>query len=168
MGPNLQFLSIALFLVGMALSLSFAIWKGAEPERIGAGVLLAGFLLQIIAYAVFPPRYFDVDAIALLADLIFLAGFGWLAINARRVWPIWAAAFQLLSIMSHFARFVEMDIEPYVYSVMKSLPTGLAIVLLSVGTIMHRRRLARRGSDPSWMAWSRMAGRRSGNWTSRR
>lgn len=154
MQPDFEYLSISVFYAALITGLLVALWKGGQPEKFGVLVLVAITVIQLSASALFPPRFDDVDPVALLTDTIALIGFGWIAIHARRVWPIWAAAFQLLSVASHFARYVQLGIEPMVYSILKSGPTGLAIILLIVGTLLHRRRVLKYGKDPSWMDWN--------------
>lgn len=151
MVPNFQYVSVVLFYVVMIATLVLAWAKGGAPERIGAGLVIATVLIQFVFHAFLPPRLATVDMVSLLVDSMMLVGFGWLAIKARRVWPIWATACQLVSVASHSARYFSVEIDPIVYADMKSAPTLLAIIALAIGTIIHDRRLKRFGSDPAWM-----------------
>ncbi len=118
--------------------------------------MVAGAIFEAVLHIFIPPRFVAIDFAGLSADLFLLGGFGWLALNARRIWPIWAAAFELLSLASHIARTIPVDIEPMAYSIMKSAPTGMAIITLAIGTFAHVRRVGRFGSDPSWMDWDNL------------
>ena len=134
---------LVVFYAVMAFALVFAWSKGGGAEKVGAGLLL-GFFLFRMALEPFVPSRFDVlNPLAFAQDLIGFAGFVWIELRARRYWPLLAAALQLLSLSAHFARVVQVAIDPRVYAVMKSLPTFLVFVLLAVGTASYRSRLRR-------------------------
>lgn len=155
-------LSVLLFWLIYIPSISVGLWKGAVPERIGAGTLCAIPALQFTWYASYPAAYEHVDPISLSVDLVGVVGFGFLALNAKRAWPIWACAFQLFSLAGHFARMVEISGHPAVYAWMKSSPTLLAAVSVLIGTLTHRRRLMSTGVDASWVDWKAINERRTG------
>lgn len=86
----------AVFVVCICL---FAFLKGDEPERIGAGAYIVGWLGSLVtqeALHMDSPQYgiltFDV------AMLAVLCGLAW---KSRRSWPVWAAALQLVAVMSN-------------------------------------------------------------------
>ncbi|AIT79421.1 hypothetical protein [Novosphingobium pentaromativorans] len=145
---------LAFFLL-LPLSLLLAVWKGGAPERYGALVIVAMAVIQRIAIVFVPSHFVSVDPAALVTDFVGLAGFGTLAVQARRIWPIWAASLQLLSVSAHFARWADIGVPPFVYALMRGSPTFLALAALLVGTILHIVRLKRHGADPSWQNWSR-------------
>lgn len=153
MPPDLQNFSVWLFYAIMVLAAVVAMAKGGAPERLGCAMILAALLFQFGLYALVPPRFAAVDLVSFPTDLLLLIGFGWLALRAKRMWPLWAAALQLISVTSHIARYIHIEINPMVYAYMKSAPTGLAIIALTIGTIGHMRRVKRFGSDPAWMDW---------------
>lgn len=139
----------ALFILSIFVALR---WGGA-PERIGAGIHLGLFITQGLLYLSLPPQYAQVDAISLLTDSLGLIAFGSLALSANRIWPLWAASLQLLSVMGHLARWIQLSIEPYVYVLLKSSPTGLSLAILLAGAILHQRRKSMVGHDHSWVVW---------------
>lgn len=152
------FLRLA-FLLALIPVPVFAVWKGGAPERWGAGVIVAMTLTQAASMWLHPSRYIAVDPGPLLTDLVGMAGFAVLALEARRVWPIWATSLQLLSLSAHFARWADIAIPPQVYAVMRSAPTFGALVAIFIGTVLHLHRMRRRGFDLSWQNWSRAMGR---------
>jgi len=87
-----------------------------------------------------------------IIDAVATASYGALSLYARRAWPIWATALQLLSLTSHFAEGIEPS-HPGIYFTMKSGPTLMVQVVLLLGTLFHQRRLRRFGRDPAWMGW---------------
>ena len=109
--------------------------------------------LLVLAAVVRPPRLDTIDPVAVIIDVLGSLSFGALSLYARRAWPIWATAFQILSLTSHFAQGVDPAKHPGIYVVMKSGPTFLVLVALLIGTIFHRRRLRAQGSDAAWMGW---------------
>lgn len=146
----------AYFLV-LVLSVVLALWKGGAPERMGALVIIAMAVVQAIVRYFSPSAFVRVDTNALISDFVGFVGFGYLAIEARRIWPLWAGALQLLSLSAHFARWADIGIPPLVYAVMRSGPTFGAAIVILIGTVLHLLRLRRLGSDPSWQNWSRSA-----------
>jgi hypothetical protein len=147
---------IAFFLL-LPLSLLLAIWKGGAPERYGALVIIVMAVVQRIAIAFIPSHFVAVDPASVITDGVGIVGFGVLAVQARRIWPIWAASFQLLSLSAHFARWADIHVPPFVYALMRGAPTFLALTALLLGTMLHMHRLRRRGDDPAWQDWSRTA-----------
>lgn len=137
-------------------SLIFGLWKGGLPERIGAGVLATIPLIQIGWYVLSPPRYDAVDPISFVVDFVGIVGFGYLALNAQRAWPIWACAFQLLSFAGHFARAIELSGHPVVYSWMKSTPTLAAALCVLIGTLNYRKVARRSSTVASWTDWDKV------------
>lgn len=146
---------LAFFLL-MPLSLVLALWKGGAPERYGALVIIAMAVFQRIAILFVPSHFVGVDPASLVSDAIGTIGFGVLAVQARRIWPIWAASLQLLSLSAHFARWAAIGVPPFVYALMRGTPTFVVLTALLLGTVLHMVRLRRRGSDPSWQNWSRV------------
>lgn len=150
--------AFAYFLI-LVLSIALALWKGGAPERIGAVVFILMAIVQAVVMQVLPSRFDRVDPDSLVTDLIGFFGFGYLAIEARRIWPIWATSLQVLSLSAHFARWADVAIPPLVYAIMRGAPTFGAAIAILLGTILHLRRLGRHGSDPSWQDWSQASAR---------
>lgn len=149
-------LQIAFFLL-LGLAVPLAIWKGGAPERSGAGIILFMWGLQLVGKLIVQPGFITVDYFPLVSDLIGFLAFGYLALEARRIWPVWATSLQILSLGAHFARWADISVYPMVYAIMRGAPTFGAIVAILVGTFLHMRRLRRSGSDPSWQTWCRFA-----------
>jgi hypothetical protein len=127
-----------------------AAWRfGGPPERAGAGILLAMVVVTYGGYGFLSPIFQNVDPVGLAVDLIGLAGFSWLGITSRKLWPLWAASLQLLSTGAHFIRALEIPVRAPVYYWMKGMPTLGVILLLIAATWLHRRRLRRSKLDSS-------------------
>ncbi len=139
--------------IGLLLALIIVLWKGGKPERIGGFVILAMAIWQFAADAFIPSRFENVDFDSLVSDLIGLAGFGYLALHARRLWPIVAASLQMLCVYAHIIRFASSGLEPMVYAVARGVPTGVAMLLMLGGTILHIQARRRGEIDPPWQDW---------------
>lgn len=139
----------ALFTV--ALGLAFVL--GGKPERVGAAIHLALFSFQGASYLILPTTFATVDLVSLATDCLGMLGFGWLALNANRFWPIWAASIQLLSISGHFARWIDLKIDPYAYVILTYYPTAAGLFVLITGVLVHHRRIRTLREDTPWVAW---------------
>lgn len=144
--------AIILFYALLVLSVSAALWKGGAPERTGAAIVITTLALEWVGRAFVPPDFNSIYPVAVIIDAVATASYGALSLYARRAWPIWATALQILSLTSHFAQGIEPS-HPGIYITMKSGPTLAVLVVLLLGTFFHRRRLRQFGRDPAWMGW---------------
>ena len=83
----------------------FAFLKGDDLERFGAGAFLLAWFATLLVQRdgdLYNPQYgmFAIDAFMLL----LFAGMAW---RSRATWPVWAAAFQLLAVMSHIMILID-------------------------------------------------------------
>jgi hypothetical protein len=138
---------MALVMLNLLLALSAAVFAyrfGGEPEQQGAKIVVAMLAINYLGMLGFSKRYATVDPISLMVDILGFLGFAAIGINSKRVWPLWASSFQLLSVGAHFIRAVELPIRPIVYAWMKSAPTWAVLLLLIGGTLINRPRASRR------------------------
>lgn len=95
--------------VGAAISvliLAFAFLKGDEPERIGGGAYLLGWFASLLVQD--DSRLHHTQWGLMAVDVLMLSVFAALAWKSRRAWPVWACAFQALTVMSHILTMVDM------------------------------------------------------------
>lgn len=81
------------------LTVTFAFWKGDEPERLGAAAYaMASLATTMIKGDALPnsPRW-GMMSIELVLLIVFI-GLVW---HSRRGWLVWAASFQALVVTSH-------------------------------------------------------------------
>ncbi len=119
----------AVFMVAVC---GFAMLKGDEPERLGAGAYLLGWFATLLIqndsnlYSI-PIGLFALDSIMLL---VFI-GLAW---KSRRAWPVWASGLQLLSVSSHILGLIEVRASlASFYAVMNLASYGI-LITLAVGT----------------------------------
>jgi len=121
--------------VGAGLTLlvvAFAFLKGDDPERIAAGGYVLSWLASLLIQGDGSVGGTQWGLMAI--DAVMLAVFIALAWKSERAWPVWAAAFQSLTVMSHILTLV--DIRPPVsafYAVINLASIGI-LVTIAVGT----------------------------------
>lgn len=131
-------------------TLLYAAFQGAAPERIGALIVASATIATIvvpkvgqITFARFEPNVFAVDLLMAIALIL-------LALRAQRYWPIWAAALQIDTVVSHFAMLFAPRVMPWGYAVAEIAWSYPIVILLAAGVARHQQRKHAYGNDPSW------------------
>ena len=153
-----QYLFFVIFIVAILGSA----WKGGEVERAAAALFLYGLWVQLTAHLITKPKFLEVDEISLLVDTIYVGSLVWIALFANRVWPFWAAAFQMWSFVFHLPRGLLPYLGETTYAYLKSGPTGLALVALCFGLMAHIARQSRNGRYRQWRGPVISAGQNNG------
>jgi len=144
------------FEVILALTVVFgsafvAVARGGAPERLAAGIIVCWILADVAYHLMFGPSGFErVDPVHLVLDGGELVAIVWLALRANRMWPLWAAAAQLICVSGHLALFIEPHGMRRAYWVMTQLPQYIQLTALVLGAVAHERRLQRIGPYRSW------------------
>ncbi len=125
----------------------YAVWRGGSPERLVAGMMSAAVVLTAAAGYFLSEKFRTVSASILMVDLALLGGLLLLAVRANRFWPMWVAAFQLVSIFVHLARGIDPTLLPEVYNRVLGKFAYPMVVLLIAGTRRHAQR------DPHEKDW---------------
>ena len=121
--------------IGAGLTLlvvAFAFLKGDDPERIAAGGYVLSWFASLLIQGDGSVTGTQWGLMAI--DAIMLAVFIALAWKSDRAWPVWTAALQSLTVMSHVLTLV--DIRPPVsafYAVINLASTGI-LLSIAVGT----------------------------------
>jgi hypothetical protein len=126
---------------------AYALARGGGPEKAGATVIAVSILLAWVT----PPltlRTIEFELVAV--DILWMIAFLALALKADRFWPLWIAAFQVITLAGHVVRLIEPDIAGRTYVFMVVVWSYPMILLIIVGTWRHQQRLARFGFDRSW------------------
>ena len=127
------------------------LWRGGGPERIVAVVLIGMIAVDRVAHVLlagYNPT--SLDQFHLVIDLAGFAALVAVALSARRYWPLWASSCQLISVFTHLAWLLKTPLPMQVYLVLDIAPSALISCAVILGTVLHRRRLARHGTDLSW------------------
>src|SRR5437870_13778580 len=97
MAPEV-FIMLALF----AAALAIAFRRGGPPERRTTIVITVWYGATLVYHAIAGPAGFDrIDPGDLLLDCAELVAITWVALRANRLWPLWAAAAQLICVSGH-------------------------------------------------------------------
>ena len=124
----------------MMLVSGWALWRGGTPEKRVAVANVAAWFLTPLTY--------DANASGLQwgvlgVDGLFLAYLVWLALTADRLWLLFAAAFQLLGVVTHVALAVDSGVPALPYRWGLVIWSYLVLASLAVGVVMHRAQPAR-------------------------
>lgn len=153
--------SIVAFYALFAGSVGYALFKGGAPERYGAIAHLVLMALEVTALQFVRETFATADPTSLVVDVLVLLAYGSIALHANRLWPLWAASLSLLSVLSHFARWVQVAIHPYAYVLLSTLPTAMSLLAMAIGTMNYHRRIKAGLPCPDWVDWRAIGRRRS-------
>lgn len=140
-----------------ALIMVFAWLKGDEPEKNVATILMIVYLLSLLRAIFVGAEAERIDFYGFSVDLLAFVWISTIALRAVRVWPIWAAALQLLAIFSHLVQLMKIDIDPIAYGIMRAGPSYFVWIVLLIGTLLHIQRLRSGDRRPSWRNWSQLS-----------
>jgi hypothetical protein len=119
----------AIFVVAICL---FAFWKGDEPERLAAGAYVLGWFASLLAQG--DGKVFQVQWGVFAIDVVMLVVLAALVWKSRRVWPVWAAACQLLVVTSHVLSIFDVRPSVSAFLTVVNLAGYGVLVALAVGT----------------------------------
>jgi hypothetical protein len=137
--------------------LVLAAWRwGAGPERACVAALVFMNLGELVYHGIFsrPALYATVDLVHLFLDVTVAAVFVGVALKANRLYPLWLAAFQLVSVISHFTREASAAVGKIPYALLMQAPYYLVILVLAAGIWLHARRMKLYGPYRSWRSSS--------------
>jgi hypothetical protein len=124
--------------------------RGGPPERLAAAIIISWIVADVSYHLVFGPSGFArVDPVHLVLDGGELVAIVWLALRANRMWPMWAAAAQMICVTGHIALFIEPGMRR-AYWAMTQLPPYIQLAALLFGVLAHARRFERIGPYRSW------------------
>jgi hypothetical protein len=124
---------------------------GAGPEKVCAAALVFVTLVDPIYHILVRyPVFETVDIGHLVMDAGVAAAFIAVALRANRVYPLWLAAFQLVSLLSHFARELTEVLPMLAYGLMSYGPYYIILLILAGGIFAHARRMKILGPYRSW------------------
>jgi hypothetical protein len=125
--------------------------RGGPPERLAAKIIVAWIVADAIYHLLFGPSGFEkVDPVHVVLDGAELAAILWLALNANRTWPLWAAAAQVICVLGHISALISPEGMRRAYWAMTQLPQYVQLIALLVGATAHARRVRLMGRYRSW------------------
>lgn len=125
--------------------------NGGPPEKLAAAIIVGWIAAHTVRYLLAgPATYIEVDPFHLTLDTIELLAITLLALRANRVWPLFAAAAQLICVIGHVSAIIEPGGMRRAYWAITQLPQYIQLTALLLGTVAHTRRERRRGAYRSW------------------
>lgn len=127
--------TILMFLVS-----GFALWRGRGPERVIALANLAAWILTPLTYRTV---LLDPQWGVFIVDAMFFGVLVWFAVTTDRNWLLFAAAFQLLAVVTHIAIAVDPGVRTLAYFRALVIWSYLVLGALAIGAwTAHRERRA--------------------------
>lgn len=90
---------------------ALAVLRGRRDEQLAAGVMLAAWALTMVVAR----GFMNLEWGILLVDFAALVGFVWIALRSDRYWPMFAAGFHLLAVVTHIARAADRAVGGWAY-----------------------------------------------------
>jgi hypothetical protein len=143
---------VTLFLLVLLLAVGLVVFRRGGPPEWAAWAIIASWILADVAYhLVFGPSTFNkVDPVHVILDSAELVAITWVALRANRMWPLWAAAAQVICVSGHVAALIEPGGMTRAYWAMTQLPQYIQLTALLLGTASHLRRKRQWGEYRSW------------------
>jgi hypothetical protein len=135
-------------LTAAVLTVTFAFWKGDEPERMGAAAYAMVVLATTMIRGDITPNLPRWGMMAI--EVILLAVFLGIAWHSRRAWPVWAASFQALIVTSHLLVVASLRPPAVAAAAVINMSNYGLLIALAVGTwwAWQERRAARLAEPP--------------------
>lgn len=118
--------------VFVVLVCGFAFLKGDEMERLWAGAYVLAWFATLLIQG--DGSIYHSDLGVFFIDLIMLVIIGAMVWKSKKSWPTWACALQLLMVMSHLARYVDLRPSMSAFITVINLAGYGVLVALAVGT----------------------------------
>lgn len=118
---------------------AIAVWRGRDLERLAAGAELATWALTLL---VFRSRSESTQWAVLAIDIALFVVLLWIALRSLRYWPLFAAGFQLLALITHFAHAVDALVSGWAYLTAVLIWNYLTLYAIGWGAITAPRRYA--------------------------
>jgi hypothetical protein len=118
--------------VFVVLVCTFAFLKGDEAERIAAGAYVLSWFASMLLQT--DGEMYEVQWGVFCVDLAMLMVFGGLIWKSRKAWPVWAAACNLLIVMSHIVLMVDVRPPMTAFITVVNLAGYGVLISLAIGT----------------------------------
>jgi hypothetical protein len=102
----------AVWAATLVVVVALAFIRGGRSERWAASALAAGWLTTLVVYRY---RIGGTEWGVLAVDIALLAALLWIALRSPRYWPLFAAGFHLLAVVTHLARTVDIHVNHWAY-----------------------------------------------------
>ncbi|MFN7535136.1 MAG: hypothetical protein ACK5QD_09345, partial [Brevundimonas sp.] len=120
----------------------FAFLVGDEAEKIGAGSYILAWFCTIVLQS--DIGFYSNAPVLFFVDVVVLIVFCALSWKSANTWPAWAAALQLLPVLSHFLMAIDMRPPAWSFYAIQNLASLGILVAITAGTfwVWQERRAA--------------------------
>lgn len=130
------------WLVAMSIACGLAFWRGGREERIAAAACIAAWFASPLVQD--KQNWLDPQWGMMIVDAGLFLALTILAVTTSRIWPLFAAAFQLVGMVVHLGMIVDHEIRALAYLRGLVIFSYLVLVALAVGALTTPRRRAAR------------------------
>lgn len=138
-----------IFNAALALVFAYTLWRGGAPERLVATFFVVA-AVGTAATPTLPHNYSSLFWAVMWIDIALFAALTGVALFADRYWPLWLSAMQLFVVATHAAKAYQPAIIARAYWLVTSYIALPMVLLLLIGTIRHRERLAAGLPERAW------------------
>lgn len=136
--------ALVLYLVLLVGTIVYALLKGGPDERSGAITILVGVLLTQVVSVIGPngnmaPGWFGPEIGVMATDVAVFIAFVAIAYRSEKFWPIWAAASQLVAVLTHGTVILDPSIVKMVYTTAQPFWVFPMLAALALGTRGHQK-----------------------------
>lgn len=112
---------------------------GGRAERIVSALYIAALAVSKLLKSDVAVDFHSIETGVLVADFMLVVSLAIVASRYGKQWIIFAASFQLISTLAHFARLIRSDLTPLAYSLMESASSYPALIALATGIYQHHQ-----------------------------
>jgi hypothetical protein len=123
---------------------ALAVWRGRDTERLGAATVLANWAITTLVYRAGSD---DTQWGILAVDGAQFAVFILSAFGSRRHWPLFAAGFGLLQLLTHGAKTLDTAVSAWAYITAQIIWSYLILIAIGYGAWTAPRRYAEMEAD---------------------
>lgn len=124
--------------VAMALTLVIAFWRGGRLEKQVASVVGVAWIASAFA----PNDNLSLSSVIFAIDIALMLYLFYCAAFSRRLWPMAAAAFQLLIVATHVSFALRVQLEQWGYFTAYYLWSWSVLACIVVGSLRAKSRTA--------------------------
>ena len=114
-----------------------ALWKGGREEQVAAGAMLIAVLATLFLR---DQSWSGTQWGAFVSDFGLLTVYVMIALRSPRFWPLFAAAFELLCVVTHIARILDPGVRAWAYATAQVIWTQWVLFAIGIGTFNTSRR----------------------------
>lgn len=107
-----------------------AVLRGGVDERLATVGLLSNVLATVVLRDYSWPQ---LQLAGFVVDVLLLLLLLWIALRSPKYWPLAAAGFQLLAVLTHVAKMIDPGLQQWAYITAIVIWTYLLMITLGVG-----------------------------------